>query len=91
MNQYTALDISYFRPSRTIETILLENGDNKRIIYVYNYEGIHFSVFNFITDILEFFNYEIEAEISFETDVELNHYLQNLDLETLYTRSNILI
>ncbi len=91
MNKYTALDVCYLRPSRTIETILLEKGDNKRIIYVYNYDGIHFSVFNFITDILEFFNNEIEADISFETDEELNHYLQNLDLETLYTASNILI
>lgn len=91
MNKYTALDVSYLRPSRTIETILLENGDNKRIIYVYNYEGIHFSVFNFIVDILEFFNNELEAEISFETDEELNYYLQNLDLETVYTASNILI
>ena len=86
MNKYTTLDISYLRPSRTIETILLENGDIKRIIYVYNYEGIHFSVFNFIIDILEFFNNEIESEIYFKTDEELDYYLQNLDLETIYPK-----
>lgn len=91
MNKYTAIDVSYLRPSRTIETILLENGNKKGIVYVYNYDGVHFRVFNFIIDVLNFFNNETEAEISFETDEELNNYLANLDLEEINTASAILI
>lgn len=91
MNKYTAIDVSYLRPSRTIETILLERGNNKRIVYVYNYDGVHFRVFNFIIDVLNFFNNEIDTEISFETEEELGGYLANLDLETINTTSDILI
>jgi len=89
MNNFTAIQVSYLRPSRTLETILLEKGNVKRIVYVYNYEGVHFRVFNFITDILQFFNDEFEPEVSFETENELNVYLANLSLETISTDTPI--
>jgi hypothetical protein len=93
MNKYEAINVSYLRPSRTIETILLENGSKREILYVYNYDGVYFRVFNFIIDILNFFQNETEtdAEVSFETDEELNNYLANLDLRTISSASPILI
>jgi hypothetical protein len=83
MNTYTSTDISYLRPSRTLETILLENRSEKKVIYVYNYEGVHFRVFNYITDILLFFKDEFEPEISFETEEALDIYLRSLNLESI--------
>lgn len=90
MNNYTAIDVSYLRPSRTLETILLENGNERKIVYVYNYEGVHFRVFNFISDILHFFDNEFEPVINFDTEMELDSYLANLNLETISNASAIL-
>lgn len=80
MNNYSQIEVSYLRPSRTVETILLENSSKKRIVYVYNYEGWHFRVFNNIIEILDFFDDKFEPEISFEDEEELEKYLENLDL-----------
>ncbi|OAB31465.1 hypothetical protein SAMN05444395_101540 [Flavobacterium fryxellicola] len=80
MNNYSAIEINYLRPSRTIETILLENSTQKRIVYVYNYEGWHFRVFNNILDILNFFDNKFECEISFENERELGEYFENCNL-----------
>jgi len=90
MNKYTAIDVSYMTPSKTIETILLEDGTRKKIIYVYNLDGIHFLVFNFIVNIIEFFNEEFEPEIIFETEDELSDFLTNLNLEMIFGASPIL-
>jgi hypothetical protein len=83
MNTYTAIDVSYLSPSRTLETILLENINQKKVIYVYNYEGVHFRVFKSIADILMFFKDKFEPEISFELEEELGIYLGNLNLESI--------
>ena len=80
MNNYSQVELSYLRPSRTVETILLENSSKKRIVYVYNYEGWHFRVFNNIIQVLDFFDDKFEPEISFEDEEELGKYLENLDL-----------
>lgn len=91
MNNYTAIDVSYIRPSRTIETILLENNGNQKVIYIYNYDGVHFRVFNFIFDILLFFDNKFEPEIYFENEQELGDYLANLNLEIISKASPIII
>lgn len=90
MNNFAAIDVSYLKPSRTLETILLENRGEQRIIYVYNYDGIHFRVFNFISDILLFFDDKFEPEISFESEKELDHYLRNVELGGLSNASQML-
>jgi len=54
MNDFQAIDVKYLRPSRTIETILLENETYRKVLYVYNYEGWHFQVFDTILDIINF-------------------------------------
>lgn len=90
MNKFTAIDVSYLRPSRTLETILLENNGKKRVVYIYNYDGVHFRVFNFISDLLDFFNDEFEPEMSFETEEELNSYLANVNLDSISNASTIL-
>lgn len=81
MNNFQAIDVSYLRPSRTIETILLKSKKKQRILYVYNFEGWHFRIFNNITDIINFFDDKFESEISFEGENELNKYLANISLD----------
>lgn len=80
MNNYSQIEMSYLRTSRTVETILLENSSKKRIVYVYNYEGWHFRVFNTVIQVLDFFDDKFEPKFSFEDEVELNKYLEHLDL-----------
>ncbi len=81
MNHFQTIDVSYMRPSRTIETILLKNNSKERILYVYNFEGWHFRMFNNIKDIISFFDDEFEPEISFESEEKLDNYLGNLNLD----------
>ena len=92
MNEYIAIDVSYLRPSRTIETILLKKDNEKRIVYVYNYEGVHFRVFNSVIDIIRFFDEDIDTKIIFETekDEKLDNYLANLDLKSIDYATDIL-
>ncbi|MEI7504984.1 MAG: hypothetical protein WCJ61_17050 [Paludibacter sp.] len=80
MNTFHAIDVSYIRPSRTIETIFLKNSTLERILYVYNFEGWHFRVFDSIGDILSFFDDKFEPTICFENDKELDDYLGSIDL-----------
>ena len=82
MNNYQTIDVSYIRPSRTIETVLVKNITKERILYVYNFEGWHFRIFNNIIDIINFFDNKFEAEISFESDNELDNYLKNINLDS---------
>ncbi len=82
MNNYQTIDVSYIRPSRTIETVLVKNITKERVLYVYNFEGWHFRVFNNIIDIINFFDNKFEPKISFEGDNELDNYLENLNLDS---------
>ncbi|MDI1233653.1 MAG: hypothetical protein PSX81_05180 [bacterium] len=84
MNKFTAIDVSYLRPSRTLETILLENKNDNRVVYVYNFDGVNFHIFYSISDILQSFNGEFEPEISFKTEYELDSYLANLNLKSFF-------
>lgn len=81
MNTYYTIGISYLRPSRTIETVLLKNTIHEKVLYIYNYEGWHYRVFNNMKDIINFFDDKFEPEISFENDDELDNYLENLNLD----------
>ena len=83
MNNFSQIEVFYLRSSRTTETILLESSNKKGIVYVYNYEGWQFSVFNNIIKVIDFFDDKFEHEISFEDEEELDKYLQNFDLNNL--------
>lgn len=78
MNTYTTLETSYIIPSRTIETIFLQNTDSNRVIYLYNYEGVHFRIFNTTLELVDFFTNHTEASISFENEQELDQYLATI-------------
>ncbi|UQD55792.1 hypothetical protein [Flavobacterium sp. K5-23] len=80
MNTICQIEIDYIKPSRSIETLLLKNLNNKRVVYVYNYEGWYFRFFNSINEVLDFFEDKFEPTISFEDEEKLDKFLENLDL-----------
>lgn len=83
MNHLQELQVSYLRWSRSIETILLTDGNCQRVVYIYNFEGIHYRVFLSISAIILFFDDAFEPSISFETEHELVSYLESVELSSL--------
>lgn len=83
MNTYYAIDVDYIRPSRTIETILLDDGMKKAIVYVYNRDGLYFYFFKSILELIQYFDEKYECEIVFENEEELGEFLRELDLSNI--------
>lgn len=80
MNKFTAIDVSYLRPSRTIETILVSDSHSSRVFYVYNYEGYSFRIFNSLVKLVNFVNNESESNFHFNTENELDEFFSTVDL-----------
>jgi len=81
MNTYYAIDVAYLRPSKTIETILLDDGTQKAIVYVFNRDGIYYYCFSSILELIQYFDDVFECEVVFED--ELGEFLR----EVLFVRS----
>ena len=56
----------------------LKKEKNRKFIYVYNYEGIHYRVFNSIEEKRKFFNDDDCTYEEFEDDDTLDDYLLNV-------------
>ena len=59
MNIVEQIEEIYLRSNRTLETILLtdfSDDSRKKIVYVYNYEGYHYRVFDNLIDLTNFLN-----------------------------------
>lgn len=71
---YSTIATSYIISSRTIETVLVL--ESKAVLYVYNYEGNSFRVFDDVLKLIEFFNQGKDESIAhFETEEELDAFL----------------
>jgi hypothetical protein len=74
MNTITLLGTNYLRPNRTIESIILSNEKVKKFVFVYNYEGVHFRVFESILDAYKSesgdANTKLVAEFTQEKDLD---------------------
>lgn len=67
MNKLECIQVDYINfASRTLETILLTNEKKQqKILYLYNYEGVHFRIFENIVEVSFFLNdrpYEVLKE-----------------------------
>ena len=59
MNSVEQIEVSYLRSNRTVETILLtdlNDSSRQKIVYVYNYEGYHYRVFDNLIELTKFLN-----------------------------------
>lgn len=75
MNSIKIIHVDNFRyASRTLETILLTNKNNKeKVVYLYNYDGLHFRIFENVFEVGNYFNgkdYQILKEYSHERQVD---------------------
>lgn len=80
MNRIQLLHTEYIRPNRTIETILIYKNTLEKLLWIYNYEGIHFRVFDKKDDISNFFHSEVEPTYSFDDECELDSFLKMITL-----------
>jgi hypothetical protein len=78
MNELIKNKVLYLRPSRTIEIIKLGMNKRSNILYIYNYEGNHFRVFDSKKNIKNFLMNN-DYDIIYETNIdkELDDYLFN--------------
>lgn len=81
MNSFHTINIDYLKPSKTIETILVSNKKSEKVVFVYNYEGVSFRVFDNIFSIVQFFNSNTESKHHFESENELDKFLSTIELK----------
>jgi hypothetical protein len=87
LNIIDQIQTNYLRPNRTIETLLLwdEIDSNvAKVIYIYNYEGYHYRIFENVIELSNFLNnanFKLLSELS--TDSEVYKYLSELNLNAL--------
>lgn len=81
MNSFKIIDTDYLRSSRTIETVLVLNSNFNQVFYVYNYEGYSFRVFETILSLVNFFQENIESDLHFDTDAELDNFFSKVSLK----------
>lgn len=92
MNSFSCVDTYYLRASRTIETILVENGNRQNLFFVYNYEGNHFRLFYSIDSLVNFFSCsDAEVYCDFETDEELDNFLGTVKLRGCLNFSTVAV
>lgn len=76
MNKILPIATEYINPSRTIEILNLVNPKGSRQVYIYNFEGNHFRVFDSLLGLIRFFETRKEPEYSFSSEAELDAFLE---------------
>ncbi len=74
-NNINVIEIEYIRASRTIETIVVRNNQQDKLLYIYNYEGNSFRCFGSLLSLVQFFEEGKEPEVYFESETELDEFL----------------
>ena len=76
------VDVEYLRANRTIETIQLSNNGLTKTVAVFNYECVHYRVFEDIADAYKVASGETDIKVlaEFTKENELDHFLQNIVL-----------
>lgn len=80
MNKIILITTEYLTPSRTIEVFTLLRFEENKQVYVYNFEGKHFRVFDNLVDLIHFFEMGKEPIISFDEEEDLEEFLDQMPL-----------
>lgn len=78
MNKIIPITTEYITPSRTIEIFNLVRSNETKQIYMYNYEGKHFRVFESLVDLIQFFEIGKEPLVAFDSESDLDEYLDQM-------------
>jgi len=80
MNILNTIESIHLRASRSLDVTLIQNSNGKRInqqlIYIYNYEGVHYRVFKTLNDFFNFIdNLDDNCICEFDNETEMENYL----------------
>jgi hypothetical protein len=81
MNKIISVSTEYLRPSRTIEILNLTRFEESKLVYVYIFEGNNFRLFDSIAGIIGFFESGVEPEYAFDSEDELDEFLEKLPIK----------
>ena len=81
MNQIYQVSCDYFAPNKTLETIVVHANDQCRVLWIYNYKGISFDVFDLEENLIAYLEGTDYRDVQFNTERELDEWLLNLDLQ----------
>ena len=72
------------RASRTLDILLISSLNENYILYTYNYEGVHYRLFDCKKEVRKFFNCEYALFLEFLDDDSLDNYLLNYKIHKSY-------
>jgi hypothetical protein len=81
MNQINQVSCEYIAPNKTIETIELYRGSYRRTIWIYNYKGFSYNVFETKRNLTEFLKEPQQPDAHFNTEKELDEWLMVSNLK----------
>jgi hypothetical protein len=81
MNYSYMIDSYYIAPDETVEVILLTSINKtcilSNVVYVYNEQGLYFSLYDSFTEVIDRISGEsAKAIMEFEDEIDLMHYLK---------------
>ncbi len=80
MNDIFTRKTIYIRNSRTLEFTVVSSGNEKKLFFIYNYECMHYRLFDCKMEVRKFFNCENSKFLEFEDDEILDFYLLNCQI-----------
>lgn len=80
MNKIIPITTEYITPSRSIEILTLVRFEESKQVYVYNFEGKHFRVFESLVDLIQFFEIGKEPIASFDSESDLEEFLDQIPI-----------
>ncbi|MEX0662700.1 MAG: hypothetical protein WEA58_07745 [Balneolaceae bacterium] len=80
MNSLNQQDCHYITANRTIENVIVSNGEDNKEFFIYNDKGISYRVFKSQKQLNEFWKGEENEQWHFETEKELDHFLISFEL-----------
>lgn len=81
MNKIRQIDEKYMRANRTIEKVRVFSGVSWKDFFIYNYEGVHFRVFDSENKALDCASGHCVKPINeFVNEIEVDNFLRNFNL-----------
>jgi len=81
MNTIRQVNERYIRANRTIERVRVFSGDMWKDLFIYNYEGVHFRIFDSESKALDCVSGHCNKPMGeFVNETEMDNFLQNFNL-----------
>ena len=82
MNIFQTINTEYLRASRTLETVIVSKEKRSKVLFIYNYEGNSYRVFENHLGLINFFQNNGESDFHFNTESELDIFLSKVKIAT---------